>query len=140
MPAPADVQTADGGGTVGRPEPGDKLLLTFAGPVDPALISPGWDGSPKTVSVSFLHHASSDTVTVEEGGVTIAALGSVELGANYASNVTFANSTMTASGATVTVVLGTGTGGIHTVTDPTTMVWTTPQGSATESGPADVDF
>ncbi|HEX6490474.1 MAG TPA: hypothetical protein VF002_03750 [Gaiellaceae bacterium] len=140
MPAPADVQTANGGSTVGRTEAGDKLFLTFGGTVDPTLISPGWDGSAKTVSVKFTNRGASDTVTIEAGGVPIAALGSVDLGADYASNVTFSNSTMTASGAVVTIVLGAGSGGIHPITTPTTMVWTTPQGSKPESGPAKVQF
>jgi chitinase len=140
MPAPSDVQTANGGSTVGRPETGDRIVFTFTGPVDPTLISDEWDGSAKTVAANFQHRGGSDTFTVQEGGVTLAALGSVELGAKYASNVTFDNSTMTLSGDTVTVVLGSGSGGIHTVSTPTTMVWTTPQGSVPESGPADLHF
>jgi chitinase len=140
MPAPSDVQTANGGSTVGRPETRDRIVFTFTGPVDPTLISAGWDGSAKTVAAYFQHRGGSNTFTVQDDGVTLAALGSVELGANYASNVTFSNSTMTLSGSTVTVVLDDGSGGIHTVSTPTTMVWTTPQGSVPESGPADVHF
>jgi hypothetical protein len=140
MPAPSDVQTANEGSTVGRPETGDEIVFTFTGPVNPTLISAGWDGSAKTVAANFQHRGGSDTFTVQEGGVTLAELGSVELGADYASNVIFANSTMTLTGNIVTVVLGNGSGGIHTVSTPTTMVWTTPQGSVPESGPADVHF
>jgi hypothetical protein len=74
-------------------------------------------------------------------GTQIAALGSVNLQGHYAAAVTlFTNSTMTASGNTVTVVLGTRSHGVPTVNSPSTMVWTTPNGTATESGPADTDF
>jgi hypothetical protein len=47
---------------------------------------------------------------------------------------------MTLSGSTVTIVLGTRSGTAHHHTTPTTMVWTNPEGTATESGPVDVEF
>jgi hypothetical protein len=83
---------------------------------------------------------SSFSVT-SPAGVSLAGLGSVDLAAHYANGVDFTGSTMTASGSIITVVLGTpGTGGLHTISSPATMVWTAPSGSASESGPADVEF
>ena len=95
-----------------------------------------------SVTVDFTHQAASDTLSVlDSSNATISALGSVDLGADYASNVSFTGSTMTASGNTITVVLGSpSSGGEHTVGLPTTMVWTAPTGIATESGLPDVEF
>ena len=47
---------------------------------------------------------------------------------------------MTASGNKVTIVLGTLSGTAHAQNKPATMIWTTPKGTATESGPKDLDF
>jgi hypothetical protein len=142
MPAPADVQTTNGGATVGKAEAGDTVVFTFAGAVVPDLVIAGWDGSPTSVTVTISHLAgSNDALTVADSGGTLAALGSVDLGGNYANTVDFTGSTMTASGNTITVVLGTpGSGNRHTVGSPTTMTWTCPTGTATESGAPDPEF
>jgi hypothetical protein len=70
------------------------------------------------------------------------ALGSVQLAGDYADrqNVTFAGSTMTLSGSTVTIVLGTPAGKVGNEQKSGTMIWTGPGGTATESGSADVEF
>ncbi len=146
MPAPADVQTANGGTTAGRPEVGDSVDFTFASTVDPGLVLTGWDGSPTTVTARIVTFGGSDFFIVEDpGNGMIWPLGGVELGANYANDVDFAGSTMTASGNTVIVVLGApGRGSVRTVSAPTTMTWWCPTGtgwvSVTESGLADVEF
>ncbi len=68
-------------------------------------------------------------------------LGSVQLEGNYVTGVAnFTGSTMTASGNKVTIVLGSLSGTVHDQKRPATMIWTTPKGTATESGPKDVDF
>jgi hypothetical protein len=65
----------------------------------------------------------------------------VNLHGHYLSAITlFTGSTMTVSGNTVTIVLGTRSHGVPVENSLSTMVWTTPNGNATESGPADVDF
>jgi hypothetical protein len=72
----------------------------------------------------------------------LAQLGQVDLAGNYANGtlLDFTASQMTLSGSTVTIVLGTRSGTAHHHTTPTTMVWTNPEGTATESGPVDVEF
>jgi hypothetical protein len=142
MPTPADIQTANGGTTAGRAEGGDTVTFTFAGPVAPALVLAGWTGAAAPVTVHFDHEGARSTLGVEDAtGDVITALGSVDLAAHYANAVDFAGSTMTASGNTIAVVLGTPSiGGLHTISIPTMMTWTAPNGSASESGPPDVEF
>jgi len=140
---PQDIQTANGGLHNGVVEQNDTITFTFSGTVDPAQILAGWDGSATAVTVRMTPSTTqNDELTVEDGaGNQIVALGSVNLHGHYLAAVTLCTgSTMTASGNTVTIVLGARSHGVPTVNSPTTMVWTTPNGSATESGPADIDF
>jgi hypothetical protein len=140
MPTPADVQGTNGGATVGRLEVGDQLALTFAGTVNPDLVISGWDGSATAVTLRLSHVGRDDEFTFEKGGTTILPLGLVNLQANYANAMTFA-ATMTLSDDTITIVLGASSGGtLHTVGLAKTMTWTTPGGSASESGLSDIDF
>jgi hypothetical protein len=134
------VDTVDNGQS-GRPETGDEVVFTFAAAVDPAAILAGWDGSATPVVVR-LTGAGSDVLTVRNAANTadIAELGSVQTNGDYASAADFTGSQMTLSGTTITIVLGTLSG--TTSRDPSakTMVWTTPQGTATESGHPDSNF
>jgi hypothetical protein len=107
------------------------------------LILGGWDGSATAVTVRIQGNGPNDVLTVlDAGGSTLAELGEVDLDGNYANGtlLDFTDSQMNLSGATVTIVLGTRSGTAHHHTTPTAMVWTTPEGTATESGPADVEF
>lgn len=143
MPAPADVQTADGAGKVGKAQKNDRIVFTFAGPVVPALILAGWNGSAISVTVQIANNGRNDILTVRNAstGAQLTALGAVQLEGDYSSrNATFTGSTMTASGSTVTIVLGNASGTLHENRKAGTMTWTTPNGTATESGPRDIDF
>jgi hypothetical protein len=142
MPAPADVQTTDGGGNVGKPQKNDRIVLTFAGAVTPSAILPGWNGAPIFVTVRIANNGKNDIVTVRDASTSaqLTELGSVQLGGNYSNNANFTGSTMTASGNKVTIVLGNPSGVVHDNKKTGTMVWTTPNGAATESGAKDVDF
>jgi hypothetical protein len=119
-------------------------LFTYNGAVDPSLILGGWDGSATAVTLRIEGNGPNDVLTVLDPGAgsALAGLGQVALNGNYANGtrVDFTGSQMTLSGNTITVVLGTLSGTAHHHTTPTTMVWTTPAGAATESGPADVEF
>jgi hypothetical protein len=140
---PQDIQTTNGGLHNGVVEQNDTVTFTFTSRVDPTQILAGWDGSATAVTVRMTPSSTqNDGMTVLDGsGNQIAALGSVNLHGHYVSAITlFTGSTMTASGNTVTIVLGTRSHGVPTENSPSTMVWTTPNGSATESGPADIDF
>ena len=142
MPAPADVQTANGGATAGRAETGDTVTLTFGGTVNPDLVLAGWDGSATSVNVRLANAGGGDILTVEDsGGSTLWALGGVDLQGHYTNGVVFTGSTMTLSTNTVTIVLGArGSGTMFTVVTPGTMAWLAPTGFASESGLLDVEF
>lgn len=142
MPAPADVQTGNAGPIAGKPESGDSITFTFSGTVPPSLILSGWNGAPTAVTVHFDNKGHNDTVTMRNAttGAQLTAFGSLALEGNYSANADFRNSTMTASGNTVTIVLGTPVGPLKRNTRPAAMGWVTPNGWAAESGPADIDF
>ena len=144
MPAPADIQTTNaGGGPRGKPRKGDSVLFTFASAFDPSLILAGWNGPATTVTVLITDSAKNDVLTVlnpATGGQL--SLGSVQLAGDYADrqNVTFAGSTMTLNGATVTLVLGTPSGKVGNEQKNGTMVWTAATGTSTEPGAPDNEF
>jgi chitinase len=143
MPGPGDVQTANAGASIGEAETGDSITFTFTGAVPPSLVLAAWSGAATAVTV-YLNHAGATTLLSiqDSGGSTLTALGSVDLGAHYSTgtDVTFTNSTMTASGSTITVVLGSAVGSPRTVSVPSTMVWTASGTSINESGLPDVEF
>jgi hypothetical protein len=95
-----------------------------------------------TVTVRINESGTNDFVTILNGGTQLAALGSVQLGGDYADkqNVIVSGSTMTLTGSIVRIVLGTPTGKSFEQKKVGTMVWTAPSGTATESGPADNEF
>jgi len=94
------------GGTSGKAERGDTVSFTFSEAPDPASIVAGWDGSAsKAVTVAIADKSGNDTLSVS--GATI---GSVALQGDYTTSgrtTTFSASTLSVSGATVTIVLGT---------------------------------
>jgi hypothetical protein len=67
-------------------------------------------------------------------------LGSVQTKGDYASVADFTSSQMTLGGNTITIVLGTLSGTTRRDPSAKTMVWTTPHGTATESGHPDSNF
>jgi len=87
-PEGVDVQTANApGGTPGRAEIGDRLVLTFSEPVEPFSVLDGWDGSPAPVVVRLRNAlvGNHDGITVHDAsGTTQASLGELSLGlTNY---------------------------------------------------------
>lgn len=163
-----DIQAANGGGTVGRLDAGDKLTYTYSEQVKPSTLLAGWTGDSRAVTLRLRDGnlvgtgAKGDTVDVLSGSTAVN-LGSVNLGADYVKSnktVTYAATmtatTTTVSGATRTIVtlqLGAATGsGLKTVSGSPTMTWT-PSAAVTdlsgnvcstapvtESGTADRDF
>ncbi len=142
MPAPADVQTTNGGAHTGQPESGDSITYTFASAVNPDLILSGWDGTATAVTVRIAGSGNNDLLTVRNAstGFVLLELGAVDLNEDYADSADFTNSQMTASGSTVTIVLGTRSGSVNRISIPRTMVWGTFHGLVTESGLPDTDF
>jgi hypothetical protein len=156
-PSATDVQTANAsGGVVGRAETGDTITYTFSEPIEPASVLAGWSGDATTVTVRLVNAGGGDRVEIWNAGNSAQLpLGSVNLGrTDYATQGSrnFTGSTMVMSGSTITVTLGTPSGGVGTAAADGTMTWTpstapydraannclaTP---ATESGPADREF
>jgi hypothetical protein len=107
----SDFETANAsGGTSGKAEKGDTVSFVFNKGPDPGSIVSGWDGSgTQSVTVSIADSASNDVLSV--GGATI---GSVALQGDYTTSgrtTTFTGSSMSVSGSTVTIVLGTDSAG-----------------------------
>jgi hypothetical protein len=81
------------------------------------------------------------TLEIHDTNGSTLPLGTVDLGGHYTGAVDFTGSTMSATGATITVVLGTpGPGTRNTIALPTNMTWSSYGGSANESGLPDIDF
>jgi hypothetical protein len=119
-PTGSDVQTVRNGGTAGKAETGDQLVLTFSEPIDPGSIISGWDGTSRSVTFEIVNGSGSaaDTVAIFNGATKIAGFGTITLpDKNYVkSTVDFTSSTMVLSGSTLTVTLGTTSGGANVTT------------------------
>jgi hypothetical protein len=102
------------GGTEGKAEQGDTIAFAFDNVPDPASIVSGWNGTGTTsVTVSITDNASADGLSVS--GATI---GSVALGGDFTTGTTsFSGSSLSLSGSTVTIVLGSASGSAKTNTD-----------------------
>ena len=135
-PAASDVQTTNvGGGTTGQAETGDAITLTYTESMDANSILSGWTGSAATTVTLRLVNggAGNDSVQIWNAANTAQLpLGSVNLGGTgfVTATVTFSGSTMTQSGSSVTVTLGTPSGATTRAT-PGTMSWT-PSATATD--------
>ncbi len=151
-PAGADVQTANGGATVGKAEANDTLTFTFTKQIDPNSILAGWTGASTTVTARIT--ATNNFIVRDAGNTITLPLGTVTLNGSYGPGTqrNFTSSTMVQSGNAIVVTLGTPSGTTNTVTTPANMTWT-PSATATdaagnacsvatvtESGPLDVEF
>ena len=137
------MDAVNGSGQQGRPEPGDTLTFTYGGVVNPDLILSGWDGSATSVTVRFDDSNNDDVLTVYDssGSSILTGLGLIQLNGDYCGGTTlFTGSQMTLSGSTVTIVLGTASGTPKRDPSAKDMIWSTLQGSATESGHPDSNF
>jgi hypothetical protein len=159
-PTGADVQGANAsGGTARRIGANDVLTLTFSENIEPATILSGWTGSSTNVVVRLVNGTNDKLQIWNSTNGTQLPLGSVDLGrTDYIGSGTITYgasgtaSTMTMSGSTVTIVLGTASGTASTAGGTGTLKWTpssTPTdlagnpvstAQATESGAADGDF
>jgi hypothetical protein len=157
-PAGADVQTENASGlTAGKAEAGDTITYTWSEQIDPESILAGWDGTTTTVrgrirnngcggGIDELLVQTSAGVTLPFGSVCLANSGYVAASRN------FTGSTMTQSGSTITVTLGTPSGATGTVLVAGTMSWTPSAtaydaagnacstGATSETGLPDVEF
>lgn len=162
-PSASNVQTTNkSGGTAGRPEQGDTVVLTFSEPPEPNSVLSGWSGSSTSVTVRIDDNAAgsgNDRLQVyNAANSSQLPLGSVDLGrTDYVSTSrTFGASgtasTMVLSSSTLTLTLGTQSGAGTTASGNGSMVWS-PSATATdragnamgtssltETGSADKDF
>ncbi len=117
-----DFATANAsGGTEGKPEKGDTLAFAFNNLPEAGTIVSGWTGGDtKSVTVSITNSSAEDNLVVS--GATI---GSVALKGDFTdSTATFSGSSISLSGSTATIVLGTASGSVKTETDKSKAVWT----------------
>ncbi len=137
-PTGTDVQTGNGGATVGLAEAGDKITYTFSKAIDPNSVLAGWSGASTAVVVR-LNQATKDTVTVYNAtNATLLPLGTISLAATdyTTANLTFGASgtasTMVMSGNQIFVTLGTQSAAASAAAATGTMSWT-PSASATDA-------
>ena len=137
-PAPVNVTSANrAGGTIGRPEQGDTITYTWNEPIDPESLLSGWDGgSPTTVTVRFTNAGRNDRIQVRGPAGTLN-FGTVRLRQNYVpGRRDFTGSSITMLGNTVTIVLGTPSGTVNTVTVATPTTWQASTGAYDAAGNA----
>jgi hypothetical protein len=136
------VQTYNGGGKPTKPERSDSITFTFTAQVTPSRVLAGWDGSATPVTVHFQNSKKNDVLSVRDAstGADVATFGSVQLMGDYSATADFSGSTMTASGTTVTITLGTVKGPVKDKAKKAAMVWTAPGGTVTETGTLDTEF
>ena len=137
-PAPVDMTSANRvGGTVGRAEQGDRITYTWSTPIDPESLLPGWDGgSPTTVTVEIKNMGPNDRLTIE-GPAGALNFGTVFLQQNYSQGTRgFTDSTITMLGNSVTIVLGTPSGTVNTVTVASPTTWQASSGAYDTAGNA----
>jgi chitinase len=157
-PVPADVQAGNGGATAGLLQSGDWVRLTWSEQIAPASVLAGWNRTSQAILVKLADNASNDQMDFYDaaGTTRLNLTGSavdLKLGGNFVSGAVSFNATMTQSGSSITVTLGSVVG---SPTLPTaaagTMSWA-PSASATdltghasrtttvnESGAVDLDF
>jgi hypothetical protein len=144
-PTAADIQTTNGGATVGRIEQNDTVVYSFSEVIDPDGILAGWTGSATNVVVRLTDNGNNDTVEVWNAANTSQlALGSVNTKANLVTGAATAGASGTASRmvldtatATVTVTLGTVAGGpLNTDLGNNKMMWTTSTSAFDRAGNA----
>ena len=136
------MQTYNGGGKPTKPEKSDSITFTFTAPVTPSLVLAGWDGSATPVTVHFQNSKKNDVLSVRDAstGADVATFGSVQLMGDYSATADFSGSTMTASGNTITITLGTVKGPVKDKAKKAAMIWTAPGGTVTETGALDSEF
>ncbi|MEO8477957.1 MAG: hypothetical protein ABI572_13040 [Actinomycetota bacterium] len=128
VPTASDFQaTNTSGGTVGKAEAGDTTTYTFSEPMDPNRILASWTGNSTTVTVRIVNSSGGDLLTVRNAANTAQLpMGSVNLGRTdyVTATINFTTSSMTMSGSTIAVTLGTPSAAVGTALGIGTSVWT----------------
>jgi hypothetical protein len=156
-PRGTDIQAGNGGATAGRLQSGDWVRLTWTETIAPASVLAGWTGSSQAIRVRITDAGTNDQMDFLNSAGTarlnlVSTAADLKLGGNYVTSTTTFNATMTQSGSSITVTLGSLISGSIATAGAATMTWL-PSAAATdatghpssttqvtESGAADVDF
>ncbi len=140
-PSAADVQTTNvTGGTAGKAELGDGLVLTYSETIDPNSIIANWNGTTANIVIRITDGGllGNDVLTIRNANnSTQLPLGSIDLGridyvlASRDFGATETPSDVTQSGSALTLKLGTPSGTTGTALGTASMIWT-PSASATD--------
>ncbi len=142
-PIPVNIEATNGsGGTLARVEQGDRVTFTFSETMAPTSILAGWNGASTNVVVRLNDGGpANDTLTVRDAS-NIAQLpfGTINLGRtdytdrNHTFGAAGTTSAMVQNGASITVSLGSRSGGptSPTAAGPGSLIWT-PTSAATDS-------
>jgi hypothetical protein len=130
-PTAVGIGCSNGAATVGRIEAGDTCVFTFSGAIATASVLAGWTGASTNVVVRFTNSGSADFFTVWNGANTVQLpLGKVTFNDDYVSSAVTAGasgtaSTMVYNGSTftITITMGTVSGGLSTVNANRTATW-----------------
>jgi hypothetical protein len=156
-PRGTDVQAGNGGATAGLLQSGDWVRFTWTEQIAPASVLSGWNGAGQAIRVRISDNGTNDQMDfLDATGATrlnlVSTAADLKLGGNYVTSTTTFNATMTQSGTSITVTLGSLIGGSPTTAGAATMTWLPSTGATdttshatisalvTESGGADVDF
>jgi predicted ribosomally synthesized peptide with SipW-like signal peptide len=140
-PAAVDVQSTNvSGGVVGRFDLGDTFTLTYSGTMDPYSILPAWTGASTHVQVALVDGGgtASDYVVIynTDASPSQLPLGTIYLTSpnylktgtgdylTYGATGSATPSTMTRTGASISITLGTTSGTSSTNTTAAHMTWT----------------
>jgi hypothetical protein len=156
-PRGSDVQAGNGGLTAGLLEPGDWVRLTWSEQIAPGSVLSGWNGAAQAIQVRIADAGTNDQMDfLDATGATrlnlVSTAADLKLGGNYVTSTTTFNATMSQSGSSITVTLGSLILGAPVTAAASTMTWLPSTGATdttshatisalvTESGTADVDF
>ena len=112
-PRATAVSASNGALAAGKLEAGDQLVLSYDAAIDQTSIRASWT-NPSLAQTITIAGSSGDVLSASTAGVNF---GQVALNGDYlTTSMTFANSTMTIDAArtSVTIVLGTPSGGVST--------------------------
>jgi hypothetical protein len=126
-------------GTVSKPDTGDKIVYTYSEQIDPESILAGWTGASTNVTVRLNNNTAcpssanaNDNITIFNtantaqlplGCIDLATTSFVTANVNIGQSGSTTLSTMSQSGAAITVTLGSTTGTVTQVTGTRNMVW-----------------
>lgn len=132
VPTAIDIQTANGGAVLGRPDAGDTITYTFSEPMLPSTIQAGWTGASTAVVVR-LSNGGTDRMRIRNAANNLQLpLGTVRIGTAWVTQTANFNATMVMIGNTIVVTIGTQINGtVATSAGNINMSWT-PSATATD--------